>query len=75
MRTEREIQKVADTVFEELEKTQPFIDFSNKMYVTGDKDVDKMILKTTCEIIVAKTMGVLDKLDSGEHSVCLLGNF
>lgn len=61
MKTVGEIQQIADAVYAELEKAQPFIEFSSRMIVTGDKEVDKMILKTTCNIIVAKTISMLEK--------------
>lgn len=58
--TIKEIQKTADKVWERIEKTQSFIDLFGKLVITGDKDVDKMIIKTVCDIAVGETIRELD---------------
>jgi hypothetical protein len=58
--TLEEIQKTADKVWERMEKTQSFIDLFSKLAITGDKDVDKMIIKTVCDIAVGETIRELN---------------
>lgn len=58
--TVEEIQKIADKVWERVEKTQSFIDLFSKLAITGDKDVDEMIIKTVCDIVVGETIRELD---------------
>lgn len=60
------IQKTADNVWERIEKTQSFIDLFSKLAITGDKDVDKMIIKTVCDIAVGETIRELD----ARHTEC-----
>ena len=58
--TVEEIQKIADKVWDRMEKTQSFVDLFSKLAITGDKDVDKMIIKTVCDIAVGETIRELD---------------
>jgi len=58
--TVEEIQKIADKVWGRIEKTQSFIDLFSKLAITSDKDVDKMIIKTVCDIAVGETIRELD---------------
>ena len=56
-----DIQKTADKVWDRMEKTQSFIDLFGKLVITGDKDVDKMIIKTVCDIAVGETIRVINE--------------
>lgn len=56
-----DIQKTADAVWKKIENTQPFIDLIHKMVITGDKETDKRILKTVCDIAVGETIRVINE--------------
>jgi len=56
-----DIQKTADKVWDRMEKTQSFIDLFSKLAITGDKDVDKMIIKTVCDIAVGETIRAINE--------------
>ncbi len=56
-----DIQKIADDVWNKIEKTQSFDDLFSKLIITGDKEVDKMVLRTVCNIVVGETISVLEK--------------
>jgi hypothetical protein len=59
--TVEEIQKIADKVWDRMEKTQSFVDLFSKLAITGDKDVDKMIIKTVCDIAVGETIRTINE--------------